>query len=83
FTGRQKLNELTRIQGDANAYLKALDTMKERLSLSTWLKGLVAEPSTTPSVLGSHSLSASGELNALCEALHGIESLSEQTPVVS
>lgn len=83
FTGRQKLNELTRIQGDANAYLKALDTMKERLSLSTWLKGLVDKQPETPSALGSHGLSASVELEKLCEALHGIETLAEQTPMVS
>ncbi|VVO64147.1 DUF3732 domain-containing protein [Pseudomonas fluorescens] len=82
FTGRQKLNELTRIRGDANAYLKALDTMKERLSLSTWLKDLVVEQSS-PCILGSQTLSASSELDALCKALHGIETLSEQTPVVS
>jgi len=83
FTGRQKLNELTRIQGDANAYLSALDTMKERLSLSTWLKGLVAEQPGSSHVLGSHALSASDELEALCEALRGIETIAEQTPMVS
>jgi len=84
FAGRQKLNELSRVQREADAYLGSLDTLTERLSLSTWLKGLVSDdiPSKA-NLLGSHSLTASAELNALCEALHSIETLAQQTPVVS
>ncbi|UUT24095.1 DUF3732 domain-containing protein [Pseudomonas sp. T8] len=84
FAGRQKLNELSRVQREADAYLGSLDTLTERLSLSTWLKGLVSDDiSSKANLLGSHSLTASAELSALCEALHGIETLAQQTPVVS
>lgn len=84
YIGRQRLNELTQVKRDADAYLVSLNTLTERLSLSTWLKGLVKDPSTqNANVLGSHSLTASNELDALCEALSGIETLARETPVVS
>jgi hypothetical protein len=62
FSGRQKLNELSRVQREADAYLGSLGTLTERLSLSTWLKGLVGDdiPSKA-NLLGSHSLTASAE----------------------
>lgn len=81
YVGRQKLKELTQIRDDADAYMTSLGTIKERLSLSTWLKGLVG--AQTSNVLGSRSLSASQELNELCEALEGIEKLARETPEVS
>lgn len=84
YSGRQKLNELTRIQGDADAYLAALGTMKERLSLSTWLKGLVnSDKGGKTNVLGSTALSASAELEVLCDALKQVEALAQETPAVS
>ncbi|MHC8342821.1 DUF3732 domain-containing protein [Pseudomonas sp. RT6P73] len=81
YVGRQKLKELTQIKNDADAYMKSLGTIKERLSLSTWLRGLVG--AEAPNILGSHSLSASQELDELCEALAAIERLARETPEVS
>lgn len=83
FSGRQKLNQLSGIQRDADAYLSALDTMKERLSLSTWLKSLASKNDASSHALGGATDSASGELDALCEALIGIENTARATPAVS
>ncbi|VVO01666.1 DUF3732 domain-containing protein [Pseudomonas fluorescens] len=80
YRGRQRLNELTQVKKDADAYLDSLDTIKERLSLSTWLQGMVGTESNN--VVGS-SLSASRELDELCTALSEIETLARETPVVS
>jgi len=81
FAGREKLSELKTIKDDAKAYLHSLSTIEERLSLSTWLKGLVN--ADTSDVLASTSLSPSTELNELCAALEGVEKLARETPVVS
>lgn len=83
FSGRQKLNQLSGIQRDADAYLSALETMKERLSLSTWLKSLASKDDASSYALGGATDSASGELDALCEALIGIENTARATPAVS
>ncbi|MFL9812884.1 DUF3732 domain-containing protein [Stutzerimonas sp. VN223-3] len=83
FSGRQKLNLLSGIQRDADAYLSALETMKERLSLSTWLKSLASKDDASSHALGGATDSASGELDALCEALIGIENTARATPAVS
>lgn len=80
YRGRQRLNELTQIKKDADAYLDSLDTIKERLSLSAWLQRMVGTGSNN--VVGS-SLSASRELDELCTALSEIETLARETPVVS
>lgn len=83
FAGRQKLNQLSGLQKDADAYVSALETMKDRLSLSTWLKGLVKKENVTPiGALVSPTLSASVELDALCEALSSIEDSARVAPVV-
>lgn len=83
FAGRQKLNQLSGLQRDADAYVSALETMKDRLSLSTWLKGLVKKENVTPiGALMSPTLSPSGELDALCEALSSIEDSARVAPIV-
>jgi len=83
FSGRQKLIQLSGIQRDADAYLSALETMKERLSLSTWLKSLASKDDASSHALGGATDSTSGELDALCEALIGIENTARATPAVS
>ncbi|WKC36746.1 DUF3732 domain-containing protein [Ectopseudomonas chengduensis] len=83
FSGRQKLNQLSGIQRDADAYLSALETMKERLSLSTWLKSLASKDDASSHALGGATDSSTGELDALCEALIGIENTARATPAVS
>ncbi|WP_236217247.1 DUF3732 domain-containing protein [Pseudomonas rhodesiae] len=83
FSGRQKLNQLSGIQRDADAYLSALETMKERLSLSTWLKCLASKDDASSPALGAATDSSSVELDALCEALVGIENTARATPAVS
>ncbi|WP_312944559.1 DUF3732 domain-containing protein [Stutzerimonas kunmingensis] len=83
FSGRQKLIQLSGIQRDADAYLSALETMKERLSLSTWLKSLASKDAASSHALGGATDSTSGELDALCEALIGIENNARATPAIS
>ncbi|HGM5583874.1 TPA: DUF3732 domain-containing protein [Pseudomonas putida] len=84
YTGRQNLKELTRIQGDADEYLNALETMKERLSLSSWLRGLIKDgKDANPNVLRPVQLAASQQLDALCTALAGIEVQAQETPIIS
>ncbi|WP_338510217.1 DUF3732 domain-containing protein [Pseudomonas poae] len=58
--------------------------MKERLSLSSWLRGLIKDDQgTNPNALRSSQLSASQQLDALCTALTGIEAQAQETPVIS
>lgn len=84
YSGRQKLTELTRVQNDAQAYLASLDTMTERLSLSSWLKKLVDDSGAdSTNILRAPILTASHELEALCVALQEIEALALETPVIS
>ena len=83
FSGRQKLNQLSGIQRDADAYLSALETMQERLSLSTWLKGLATKTDAPSPALDAATDSTSAELDALCEALVSIENTARATPAVS
>lgn len=83
YAGRQNLKELTRIQGDADEYVKALETMKERLSLSSWLRGLIKDDQDNPNALRPVQLPASQQLDALCAALAGIEAQAQESPVIS
>ncbi|MCH7420503.1 DUF3732 domain-containing protein [Pseudomonas mosselii] len=83
FAGRQKLAQLSGLRKDAEAYASAVETMRDRLSLSKWLRGLVKNDNVTAiGALDSPTLSPSAELDALCDALSSIEDSARVVPVV-
>lgn len=82
FAAKQKLDELRQVTLEAESYANSLRSTAQRLSLSSWLKGL-AEESKTPNPLAFPTLSASTQLDELCEALAKIEQVAAETPVVS
>lgn len=82
FVGKQKLDDLREIKTEAQSYASSLKKIGQRLSLSTWLKGL-AENSSNPNPLAFTSLSPSTQLEELCSALAEIEQVASSTPIVS
>src|SRR5690606_36238894 len=82
FAAKQKLDELRQVTLEAELYANSLRSTAQRLSLSSWLKGL-AEESKTANPLAFPTLNASTQLDELCEALVKIEQMAAETPVVS
>ncbi len=71
FELRQRYNELKSLKDTADAHTGALQIQKDRLSLSTWLKGLTGEDGNH--VLVDPRLASTAELDLLCRALAAIE----------
>lgn len=82
FAAKQKLDELRQVTLEAESYAKSLRSTAQRLSLSSWLKGL-AEESKAANPLAFPTLNASTQLDELCVALAKIELVAAETPVVS
>jgi hypothetical protein len=81
FEQRQRLKELERLKESAVAYGGALAIQRQRLALSTWLRGL-AEPITSGPIAGP-VLNPSADLDQLCQALARIEGEAATQPIAS
>jgi hypothetical protein len=71
FELRTRLAELKGLKEGASAFGSALQIQKERLSLSSWLKGLAATDKAESAI--TPALRPSAELDQLCMALARIE----------
>lgn len=78
FELRERYNELKTLSDTSLAHGGALRVQKDRLSLSTWLKGLTTGESANPLI--DRRLSPSTELDMLCEALARIEADAARRP---
>lgn len=78
FELRQRFNELKALSETSVAHEGALRVQKDRLALSTWLKELSSTDSANPLV--DPRLGPSQELDALCQALAGIEAEAARRP---
>ncbi len=79
---RRRLEEMSKLRESLAAFQAALETQRDRLSISSWLQSLVSEETGCPLC---HSSVASGgtELDELCRSLAGVErdaNLMHQTP---
>ncbi len=80
FELRTRLEELKALREGANAFEAALQIQKERLSLSSWLKGLA--DTDTPRSAITPTLWPSSELDQLCTALARIEEEAARQPTL-
>jgi hypothetical protein len=85
FVGKQKLDELKQVKQEAESYTSSLQNIGQRLSLSSWLRDLADknEKDSIDNPLAFPTLSASTQLEELCEALAKIELVAAETPLVS
>lgn len=77
---RQRLNELRRLVESSEAYGDAMRIQRDRLGLSTWLRGMAEESSDPLVAIGD---GARDKILTLCDNLDGLEIRLRTHPAVS
>jgi hypothetical protein len=77
---RQRLNEVRRLLQSSASYGSAIRVQRDRLALSEWLRAKVSETDDPLAMLGDRGHQ---DLDALCDALEGIEIQLRSHPTLS